>query len=106
MIDSDLQDPPEVIREMIDTWRDGSEVVLAIRRQRDGETRFKLVTARLFYRWFSRLTGVHLQENAGDFRLLGRPALDTFLAMPERGRFIRGMTSWIGFKQGEVLLRP
>ncbi len=103
MIDSDLQDPPEVIHEMVDSWRTGAEVVLAVRAERTGETRFKLVTARLFYRMFSRLTGVFLAENAGDFRLLGRPALDTFLAMPERTRFVRGMTSWIGFRQGKVL---
>ncbi|MEH3055251.1 MAG: glycosyltransferase family 2 protein [Patulibacter minatonensis] len=102
MIDSDLQDPPEVIHEMVEAWRNGSEVVLAIRRERAGETAFKLITARMFYRGFSRLTGVHLQENAGDFRALGRPALDTFLDMPERGRFLRGMTTWIGFKQAEV----
>jgi dolichol-phosphate mannosyltransferase len=103
MIDSDLQDPPEVIPEMIDAWGSGAEVVLAVRRERAGETRFKLVTARMFYRGFSRLTDVHIPENAGDFRLLGRPALDAFLAMPERGRFLRGMTTWIGFQQAEVL---
>jgi polyisoprenyl-phosphate glycosyltransferase len=102
MIDSDLQDPPEVIHEMVDQWRTGAEVVLAVRSERAGETRFKLVTARLFYRSFSRLTGVFLAENAGDFRLLGRPALDTFLAMPERTRFVRGMTTWIGFTQAKV----
>lgn len=103
MIDSDLQDPPEVIHEMVDAWSGGAEVVLAVRRQRAGETRFKLVTARLFYRGFSRMTSVHIPENAGDFRLLGRPALDAFLSMPERGRFLRGMTSWVGFQQAEVL---
>lgn len=103
MLDSDLQDPPEVISQMVEAWSGGAEVVLAVRGERVGETRFKLVTARLFYRSFSRLTDVHLQENAGDFRLLGRPALDAFLAMPERGRFIRGMTSWIGFPQAEVV---
>jgi glycosyltransferase involved in cell wall biosynthesis len=102
MIDSDLQDPPEVIHDMVDAWATGAEVVLAIRRERAGETRFKLITARLFYRGFSRLTNVELPENAGDFRLLGRPALDAFLAMPERGRFLRGMTTWIGFTQAEV----
>ncbi|MFT4034552.1 MAG: glycosyltransferase family 2 protein [Patulibacter sp.] len=102
MIDSDLQDPPEVIHEMIDAWRTGAEVVLAVRRKRTGETRFKLVTARLFYRSFSRVTGVFLAENAGDFRLLGRPALESFLAMPERTRFVRGMTTWIGFRQDKV----
>lgn len=102
MIDSDLQDPPEVIHDMVAAWSSGSEVVLAIRRERAGETPFKLITARLFYRGFSRLTDVHIPENAGDFRLLGRPALDAFLAMPERGRFIRGMTTWIGFQQAEV----
>lgn len=102
MLDSDLQDPPEVISQMVAEWSQGAEVVLAVRGERAGETRFKLVTARMFYRSFSRLTDVHLQENAGDYRLLGRPALDAFLAMPERGRFIRGMTSWIGFTQAQV----
>ena len=103
MLDSDLQDPPEVIAEMVEAWSKGAEVVLAVRGERAGETRFKLLTARVFYRSFSRLTNVHLEQNAGDFRLLGRPALDAFLAMPERGRFIRGMTSWIGFPQAQVV---
>src|SRR5437763_5563742 len=76
MMDGDLQDPPEVIREMLDRWRDGFEVVSAVREKRSGETWFKLATARSFYNLFARITKLELPQNAGDFRLLDRPALD------------------------------
>jgi polyisoprenyl-phosphate glycosyltransferase len=99
MIDGDLQDPPEVIPEMIERWRDGIDVVYAVRQQRLGETAFKRVTARGFYRTFRRLTGLDLAVESGDFRLMDRKALDALLAMPERNRFLRGMTVWIGFSQ-------
>ena len=99
MIDGDLQDPPEVIPEMIDRWREGIDVVYAVREQRLGETAFKRITARGFYRTFRRLTGLDLAVESGDFRLMDRKALNALLAMPERNRFLRGMTVWIGFSQ-------
>jgi polyisoprenyl-phosphate glycosyltransferase len=102
MLDGDLQDPPELIPEMLEHWSQGSEVVYGVRRLREGESRFKLTSARWFYRLFSRLTRLELEENSGDFRLLGRQALDALLAMPERNRFLRGMTVWIGFTQTSV----
>jgi dolichol-phosphate mannosyltransferase len=102
MIDADLQDPPELIHRMLDRWREGADVVYAVRRTRVGESRFKLSTAKWFYRVFGRLTQVELEPNAGDYRLLDRRALDALLAMPERNRFLRGMTSWVGFEQAAV----
>jgi dolichol-phosphate mannosyltransferase len=102
MIDGDLQDPPELIPTMLDRWRRGSDVVYGVRENRAGESRFKLATARWFYRLFGRVTGLDLQENSGDFRLLDRRALDAVLAMRERNRFLRGMTVWVGFTQTAV----
>jgi polyisoprenyl-phosphate glycosyltransferase len=102
MLDGDLQDPPEVISEMLDHWRRGSDVVFGVRVRRSGETRFKLTTARWFYRAFAKLTSVDLRQDAGDFRLLDRRALDAVLSMPERNRFLRGMTVWVGFTQTAV----
>jgi polyisoprenyl-phosphate glycosyltransferase len=102
MIDGDLQDPPEVIPTMLDQWRAGSDIVFGVRDSRAGETRFKLVTARWFYRLFARVTRLDLRENSGDFRLMDRRALDAVLAMRERNRFLRGMTVWVGFTQTAV----
>jgi polyisoprenyl-phosphate glycosyltransferase len=102
MLDGDLQDPPEVIPAMLDRWRDGADVVYAVRERRPGETPFKLVTARWFYRLFRRLTDVDLVPDSGDFRLMDRRALDALLALPERNRFLRGMTVWVGFTQTAV----
>jgi dolichol-phosphate mannosyltransferase len=102
MLDGDLQDPPEVIPEMIERWRDGIDVVYAVREQRLGETAFKRITARGFYRTFRRLTGLDLAVESGYFRLMDRRALNALLAMPERSRFLRGMTVWIGFSQTAV----
>jgi dolichol-phosphate mannosyltransferase len=99
MLDGDLQDPPEVIPEMVARWREGIDVVYAVREQRLGETAFKRITARGFYRTFRRLTGLDLAVESGDFRLMDRRALNALLAMPERNRFLRGMTVWIGFSQ-------
>jgi polyisoprenyl-phosphate glycosyltransferase len=105
MIDADLQDPPEMIGTLVDHWRQGADVVYAVRERREGETRFKLATARLFYRLMSRLTAIELQENSGDFRLMDRRALDALLAMRERSRYLRGMTVWVGFTQAAVTYR-
>ena len=102
MLDADLQDPPELIPEMLDHWRSGTDVVYAVRRRRDGETRFKLATAHWFYRLFSALADVELEPDSGDFRLLDRAPLDALLSMRERNRFLRGMTVWVGYTQTAV----
>jgi dolichol-phosphate mannosyltransferase len=102
MLDADLQDPPELIGEMVDLWRRGSDVVYAVRSTREGETRFKLATASWFYKLFDKLAQVDLEPNSGDFRLLDRRALDALLSMGERSRFLRGMTVWIGFTQTAI----
>ena len=102
MIDADLQDPPELIPEMLACWSRGADVVYAVRKQREGETAFKLATASWFYKLFDKLAQVDLEPNSGDFRLLDRRALDALLAMTERSRFLRGMTVWVGFQQTAV----
>jgi dolichol-phosphate mannosyltransferase len=99
MIDADLQDPPELIPTMVEHWRAGSDVVYTTRTQRTGESRFKLTTARWFYSIMGRVADVPLVANAGDFRLLDRRALDALLTMRERNRYLRGMTTWVGFTQ-------
>ncbi len=105
LIDADLQDPPEIIPEMINKWRDGFEVVFAQREGREGETLFKKATAALFYRLLHRVTEVDIPVDTGDFRLMGPRALEAFRALPERNRFIRGLVSWIGFPQTAVRYR-
>ncbi len=102
MLDADLQDPPELIPRMLDHWRAGCDVVYAVREQREGESRFKLTTARWFYSLFDKLAQVELQHNSGDFRLLDRQPLDALLSMRERNRFLRGMTVWVGYRQAAV----
>jgi len=104
-IDADLQDPPEVIPEMIARWRDGYHVVYGMRTDRAGETAFKVWTAKLFYRFINRLSKVQLPLDVGDFRLIDRRVVDVLLTMPERDRFLRGMVSWIGFRQVAVMYR-
>src|SRR3954471_16805405 len=101
-VDGDLQDPPEVIPRLLEPWAEGADVVYAVRAARRGETRFKLASARAFYRVFAAVTEVALPENSGDFRLMDRRALDALLAMRERSRFLRGMTVWVGFMQTTV----
>jgi polyisoprenyl-phosphate glycosyltransferase len=102
IIDADLQDPPELILEMIERWKAGYEVVYAVRQERKGESWFKVFTAKLFYRMIDRLTEVNIPLDTGDFRLMDRKVVDALNAMPEHNRFIRGLTSWIGFKQTGV----
>jgi len=102
MLDADLQDPPELITTMLEHWRAGCDVVYAVRQERLGESRFKLTTARWFYRLFDKLAQVPLEHNSGDFRLLDRRALDALLSMRERNRFLRGMTVWVGYTQAAV----
>jgi dolichol-phosphate mannosyltransferase len=105
IIDGDMQDPPEVIPEMVDRWREGFEVVYGQREDREGETWFKLVTASMFYRLLRGITHVDIPVDTGDFRLMGPRAVAAFRAMPERNRFIRGLVSWIGFPQTAVLYK-
>jgi len=99
IIDSDLQDPPEVILDLIAKWREGYEVVYAVRTDREGESWFKLITAAVFYRLIYRITDVDIPMDTGDFRLLDRKAVNILNSMRERHRFLRGMSVWIGFKQ-------
>lgn len=99
VIDADLQDPPELILEMAKKWREGYEVVFAVRAEREGESWFKLWTASLFYRLISRITDVKIPLDAGDFRLMDRKVVDVLKSMRERHRFPRGMSAWVGFKQ-------
>ena len=102
IIDADLQDPPEVILDMIAKWREGYEVVYGVRTDREGETWFKLATASLFYRLIYRITDVDIPLDTGDFRLLDRQVVNVMNQMRERHRFLRGMSSWIGFRQTGV----
>jgi polyisoprenyl-phosphate glycosyltransferase len=99
VIDADLQDPPEVVHQMIAKWREGYDVVYGTRTERPGESAFKIATARSFYRFLNRLSDVPIPLDTGDFRLISRNVVDTLRAMPERDRFVRGMVSWAGFKQ-------
>src|SRR3954468_7481136 len=102
MLDGDLQDPPELLPQMLSHWRSGSDVVSAVRTDRAGESRLKLTTARWFYRLFAKLSDLDLTQDAGDFRLLDRHALDALLSMRERNRFLRGMSAWVGYTQTSV----
>ncbi|MBE2269049.1 MAG: glycosyltransferase family 2 protein, partial [Anaerolinea sp.] len=102
LIDADLQDPPELILEMIERWKAGYQVVYAVREQRKGESWFKLFTAKLFYRIVYRITEIDIPLDTGDFRLMDRRVVDVMKQMREHNRFIRGMTSWVGFRQTGV----
>ncbi len=99
IIDSDLQDPPEVILDLVAKWREGYEVVFAVRAEREGETAFKLWTASLFYRVIYKITDVKIPMDTGDFRLMDRRVVDVMNRMREHHRFLRGMSAWVGFKQ-------
>jgi len=102
IMDADLQDPPEVILDLIAKWREGYEVVYAIRSEREGESAFKLFTASLFYRLIAGITDVKIPLDTGDFRLLDRKVVNVLSQMRERHRFLRGMSVWVGFKQTGV----
>jgi polyisoprenyl-phosphate glycosyltransferase len=99
VMDADLQDPPEVALELAARWREGYDVVYAVREERHGESRFKEATAAGFYRLFKRMSDVDVPLDVGDFRLVDRRALDAFRSMRESNRYVRGMFSWIGFRQ-------
>jgi glycosyltransferase involved in cell wall biosynthesis len=103
-IDADLQDPPEVIPKLLEQWSAGADVVHGVRHERRGESRRRLFVIRAFYKVFNRLSGLsNFPGNSGDFRLISRPALDALNALPERNRFVRGLVSWVGFKQVSVV---
>jgi glycosyltransferase involved in cell wall biosynthesis len=103
VMDADLQDPPEVVLEMVEKWRQGFDVVYGRRRKRAGETFFKLVTARLFYRVFAAMIPIEVPLDTGDFRLMSRRVVVVLRELRETHRFVRGMVAWVGFKQTEVL---
>ncbi|MCO5190075.1 MAG: glycosyltransferase family 2 protein [Anaerolineae bacterium] len=102
LIDADLQDPPEVIPDMIAKWREGYDVVYGIRATREGETWFKKGTAKAFYRIIDRITGIDIPLDTGDFRLMDRRVVEAIKRMPERNRFLRGMVPWVGYRQTGV----
>lgn len=99
IIDADLQDPPSLIADMVAKWREGYEVVYAVRAKRQGETWFKLFTAHFFYRLIRGITGVNIPVDTGDFRLLDRKAVEALKSMREHHRFMRGMSAWVGYRQ-------
>ncbi|OCA88297.1 glycosyltransferase [Bacillus sp. FJAT-27225] len=99
IIDADLQDPPEVIQELVEKWKEGFEVVYAKRKKRKGETFFKLITAKYFYRFLNYMSEIDIPKDTGDFRIIDRKVADVFKQMTEKNRFVRGMISWVGFRQ-------
>ncbi|MBF0146474.1 MAG: glycosyltransferase family 2 protein [Magnetococcales bacterium] len=103
IIDADLQDPPELLMPMLERWRDGVDVVYGQRRERKGETRFKLITASLFYRFLSKMTTTNIPRNTGDFRIMDRRLVLALNNMPEQHRFLRGMVAWLGYRQEPFL---
>lgn len=103
IMDADLQDPPEVVHQMIARWREGYDVVYGVREKRRGETLFKRTTAALFYRALRSLTGVDIPVDTGDFRLMSRPVVLTMRGLRERNRFVRGLVAWVGFRQTAVV---
>jgi dolichol-phosphate mannosyltransferase len=105
VMDGDLQDPPEVVLDMIAKWKEGYQIVCGRRLAREGESAFKRWTAGLFYRLLGRLSAIEIPSEVGDFRLVDRQALDAFRAMPEHDRFVRGMFAWLGFRAAEVAFR-
>ncbi|MCE5314973.1 MAG: glycosyltransferase family 2 protein [Armatimonadota bacterium] len=102
IMDADLQDPPEVVLEMIGKWKEGYDIVYGVREEREGETWFKRTTATAFYRMLRKVTDLDVPVDVGDFRLVDRAALDAFRALREKNRYVRGLFSWIGFKQTGV----
>ena len=99
LIDGDLQDPPELISDMISKWNEGFDVVYGKRSKRNCETWFKKISAKMFYRTINQVSDIDIPKDTGDFRLMDRRVVDAFLKMPEKNRFIRGMVSWVGFNQ-------
>lgn len=102
IIDADLQDPPQVILQMIQKWQEGYDIVYGKRIKRKGERPLKKLTAFLYYRFLARITGLNIPKDTGDFRLLSRKAANAIINMPEKNRYLRGMNAWVGFRQTEV----
>lgn len=102
VMDADLQDPPEIIPELLSKWREGAEVVYAVRRERQGESYLKKISANLFYRLFRKLVSIDVPLNSGDFRLLDKRVVEALRGMRETHRYMRAMTSWVGFRQASV----
>lgn len=99
IIDADMQDPPEAIEEMLKLWEQGNEIIYAKRKSRKGESKFKLLTAKMFYKILNNLSDVEIPKDTGDFRLVDRKVVDTINSMPEHNKFLRGLFSWVGYKQ-------
>lgn len=99
IIDADLQDPPELIPEMLKLWEQGNEVIYGKRKTRKGESKFKLLTAKMFYKTLNALSDVEIPKDTGDFRLVDKKVIDVVNSMPEHNKFLRGLFSWVGFKQ-------
>lgn len=99
IIDADMQDPPEVIPDMIKEWENGNDVVYAVRKARKGESKFKLLTAKAFYRVLNKLSDIDIPVDTGDFRLIDKKVVDTLNSLPEHNKFMRGLVSWVGFRQ-------
>ena len=99
VIDADLQDPPEVIKAFVDKWQEGHDVVYGVRAKRDGESKMKLLTAAAFYRLLHHIIKLDIPVDVGDFRLMSRRVVDQFMKLREKDRFVRGLVSWVGFKQ-------
>ena len=99
IIDADLQDPPELIPQMIQLWEQGNEIIYAKRKKRNGESPFKLLSAKMFYQILNALSDVEIPKDTGDFRLVDRKVVDTINQMPEHNKFLRGLFSWVGYKQ-------
>ena len=99
IMDADMQDPPEVIPDMLKHWEQGNDVVYAVRKSRSGETKFKLFTAKAFYKFLNKMSDVKIPMDTGDFRLIDRQVVDVICSLPEHNKFLRGLGSWVGFKQ-------
>ena len=99
IIDADLQDPPELIPQMLELWEQGNEVIYGKRKTRKGESAFKLLTAKMFYKTLNALSDVEIPKDTGDFRLVDRKVIDVINSLPEHNKFLRGLFSWVGFKQ-------
>jgi dolichol-phosphate mannosyltransferase len=103
VIDADLQDPPEIFPEMAEKWREGFHVVYGQRKKREGETLFKKISAKIFYRFIKRMTSIEMPVDTGEFRLIDRKVCDAVNRLPEKNRYIRGLVSWVGFRQTAIL---
>ena len=99
IIDADLQDPPELLPEMLKLWEEGNEVIYGERKTREGESKFKLFTAKMFYKTLNALSDVEIPKNTGDFRLVDRKVVDIINSLPEHNKFLRGLFSWVGYRQ-------